>query len=952
MGVDIGTHAASIFSTPPATPRAFPFRTPSTPQSSGSSFSQTCNDTPCPANNASLPLFSYPKAMEGVLLTSPSQANSGQPATSRAPAQEGVSYNSQAATAQPTAVLPPAPWPTPAPQPPQPPPAQPTPHQPASQPQDATGRATAAQPPAVPVNKDAAAPAPAWVTNDPAKVFKAPSWPDAIAPLWATVKALPHLPPGRQVWDAAASAFVWAINDPAQVFKTPSWSVAIAPLWGKVESLSHLPPGTQLWDAAASVYFWAVNDPAQVFEAPSWPSAIAPLWATVQTLPQLPPGTQVWEFKGSMVPAVPQPPTKGDSKPIPADEPVSSHPPTKSPPTNHQPMISSAPAATEVAQEFSFEDSMQALVGLLTTCHVSRPDTWAWAQPNVFGMFIKDKSKRESFHERLVTMANTRLPGSDGNDGLDKVESQQGTQQAVISQSSTALPITEGNGSSSAIPQNSSDLLTTGDNGSPSANPDAMVQEQPSGAVPSQEKPAETQPVEQTHIPFPATPQSGTAADVPTNNDSDEAMETEGSQPADNGKGVAEHGESDLTGSTFQFDNMPQILTGVNNPFVNPPTFPTTMAPVSVQQLGGQVPLFMGPTATGATSQEQTYEVGSDDDPNVDLEFDFGKHFRRAARALAGATDAAPPAPTSPAASSAEVSSSAETFPASSEASSSPEEHSTPEASPPAETPPSSEASSPAGVNVLAEVSTPTELTPPAEVSPALNSPAGPISQPSSSVPVVTVPFSAPTLPSGGLDLSVTGPPPVPRGEKKRIRDAETEWMYDQDCDHYAKVTVLGWTPAEMMQEQYELRKILLAHIKAKAHVAYDEEYALQMMNDMFYDILPRLVSQLLFPLTEWTEADQEDEAKAFVDSMLEEELNERSFEMVQEAYKPSFRVKFPLCRENLFEVFSDWYLKLLAYELPFVMPDMTKKEILNLSEPFEDAIWKYMDDHPPKDRS
>lgn len=702
------------------------------------------------------------------------------------------------------------------------------------------------------------------MTNDPAKVFKAPSWPDAIAPLWATVKALPHLPPGRQVWDAAASAFVWAINDPAQVFKTPSWSVAIAPLWGKVESLSHLPPGTQLWDAAASVYFWAVNDPAQVFEAPSWPSAIAPLWATVQTLPQLPPGTQVWEFKGSMVPAVPQPPTKGDSKPIPADEPVSSHPPTKSPPTNHQPMISSAPAATEVAQEFSFEDSMQALVGLLTTCHVSRPDTWAWAQPNVFGMFIKDKSKRESFHERLVTMANTRLPASDGNDGLDKVESQQGTQQAVISQSSTALPITEGNGSSSA-------------------NPDAMVQEQPSGSVPSQEKPAETQPVEQTHIPFPATPQSGTAADVPTNDDSDEAMETEGSQPADkgvakqaqaqfsgtpqnataagvpkdgnldeametessqptdNGKGVAEHGESDLTGSTFQFDNMPQILTGVNNPFVNAPTFPTTIAPVSVQQVGGQVPLFMGSTATGATSQEQTYEIGSDEDPNVDLEFDFSKHFRRAARAPVEAPPASPASIPLPA-SSAEVPSSAETS-SSSDASPSLEEPFTPEASPPAETPPSSEASSLAGVSL------------PAEVSPA------------------------------------------------------------------------------------------------QPHITYDEEYAMSMMNDMFYDILPRLVSELLFPLTKWTKADQEDEAKFFVDSMLEEELNERSFEMVQEAYEPEFGVEVVLCEQNLFSVFSDWFMKLIVDELPDIAHKMTNQEIMDLGDPFEDAVWDYIEDHPPKDR-
>lgn len=760
------------------------------------------------------------------------------------------------------------------------------------------------------------------MTNDPGKVFKAPSWPNAIAPLWKTVKALPHLPPGGQVWDAAASVFVRAVNDPALVFKIPSWAVTVAPLWASVESLPRLPPGTQLWDAAASVYFWATNDPALVFKAPSWSAAIAPRWAAVQALPQLPSGTQVWEFKGSLVPADPQPSTNNGPKPIPADQPVSSHPPTE-----HQPTVPSAPTPTEVIPEFSFEDSMQALVGQLTTCHVSKPDAWAWSEPSVFGMFIKDKSKRASFHAHLVTMANTRPPASDGNDGLNKVEPQQTAPEAVISQSSTALPTTEGSASSSAIPQSSSDFPTTEDNGSPSASPDAMVQEQPSVVVASQEKSAEPQPVEQVDVPFPATPQSATAADVPNengssneameteesqptdqgvaeethvqfsgtpqnattagvpndgdsheamdteesqstekgaaeqihvqvsgtlqtaaitgvpkNDDGGEAMETESSQPTENGKGIAVQGESDLTGSTFQFDSVPQLFAEVNNPFINAPTFPTSNPPVTVPQFGGQAPLFMGSTANETASQEQPYEVGGDEDPNVDLEFDFSKHFSRAARAPAAATPTAPPASISPPASSVEVPSSAETS-SSSDASPSPREPSTPEASLRAETPPSSEASSPAGVSL------PTEVSPDNE------------------------------------------------------------------------------------------------------DITYDEEYAMNMMNDMFYDILPRLVSELLFPLPEWTEAVQEDEAKILVDSMLEDELNERSFEMVQEAYEPISGVEFALCEQTLFNVFSDWFGKIIVDELPDLAHKMTNAEIMDLHEPFEDAVWKYIDDHPPKDR-
>lgn len=177
--------------------------------------------------------------------------------------------------------------------------------------------------------------------------------------------------------------------------------------------------------------------------------------------------------------------------------------------------------------------------------------------------------------------------------------------------------------------------------------------------------------------------------------------------------------------------------------------------------------------------------------------------------------------------------------------------------------------------------------------------------------------------------------------------------MYDEKDTHVDKYIPRGGLPEGMdeAKDQHERMKAIVAHLKSNPHIAYDEEYAMTMMNEMFYDILPRLVSQLMFPLTEWTEADQEDEAKYFVDMMLEEELNEKSFEMVQEAYEPTFGFRFPLCREHLFEVFSDWFVKFVVFEIPVVVTNITRREIINLGDPIENAIWKYMDDHPPNNQ-
>lgn len=1091
--MDMGADTPQTFYTPavsfspvPSTPPSVFSRPPSTPETSKSSFSQTFDGTPCPANNAFAPLPDFSDRMEGVVFTSQKprseqppatqapprngvvafnmQSATAQPAVSRAPPKNGVlsftmqpaatqpkaalpapaqpapsqapprngvlSFTMQSATTQPKAALPPSSQPAPShapsrngivsftmqpataqaaaalPPAAQPTPAQPTPVQP-TQSQRPVSHTAVSQPPTVPVTKAEAASYPTWVRNDPAQVFKTPLWSVSIAPLWETVQTLPQLPAGTQLWELSKSMIPTVAQPPAV-------------------------PVTKA--AAASYPIWVRNDPAQVFKAPLWSVAIAPLWATVQTLPQLPPGAQVWELNKTMLPTVAQPSTNNISKQTPTAEPTSSHPPAYHEPATHHTVGASVPAATKVAQGPSFDDCLRAVVDGLTCFHISEPATWAWSEPSVFGQYM-DKEKSGVFYEKLINAANTRLPGGSLDGGLREIKPVQATQQAVVvspkpavqNKEPEALPAIATNAhgdqndtepqqgtQEAAISQNLGELPTVEANGSSSSVPNAVIEEQPSDVMTSHEKSAETPNNDQAEVSFPDKTQSTTTTGVAVHNgNSDEIKGAEEPQPTDKGKGVAVPGQFDFNSSTF----LPQNFSQVNNPFLNAPTLPTANAPITAQQLGGQKPIFGDLAAGGAASEERAYEVGSDEDPNVDVNFDFAKYFKRTAASgaatsstpaastssaaapvegspLAGASPAAEPSPVMEVSPTAEASLTAEPSPiveANPTVEPSPIMEASPTAEPPpvveasptvedslpvepslAETSPSEASPSEADGSEISETSTYTatsltttsaesapiaEASPPVETSPTAetsplpsDSPAGPTAQASSPGPAASIPLSAPSPPPGGFDFTDTGPSPKPeeppRGKNKRRRDVETECMYDEDDAHYSK-TVIGWHPCRMMTVGHQYA--LLAQFKANPHVTYDEDYAVNMMNDMFYEIVPRIASELLFPTPQWQLAEQEDEARCLVDSMLEEELNEKSFDMVQEAYEPRFGVKFELWRNHLFDVFSDWYLQVLSPALPDLVHKMNIDDIKDLSEIFWDNVWKYMDDHPPQ---
>lgn len=737
-----------------------------------------------------------------------------------------------------------------------------------------------------------------WAKNDPGQVFKTPSWPMTISSLWAA--ALPHLSPKAQLGDMNDS-----IMTPApQPSSYPAPSAQPQRTIGE-PAVAQAPSLVATKEAWASTLISAKNDPAQVFKAPSWLSsvAVAPLWKTIQTLPQLAPGTQLWDTQDSIMTAAPQLPPSDFSKQVLPAAPVPSRPQSD---------------GTGIAQQSSsIDNDLEAAVDMMASLHVSEPETWAWTEATGFSPFIgKDEGKDYDIQMLAATM---QLPDEDNDDEMNEaILQQQIAQEAAAASTEVALPHASGT------------LPAAEANGSSSVAP---VQEQPAQAEAFQQKPSGSQPIDQTPAAVPAIAQAALTSGIPTQNgSSDEAMTTEASQPTDKGKGVAGTYQIDFTDIKFQVGNAGQLmdrLQQINNPFANSPSSPATIAPTSLQLFGQQIPLSVAPTANGAASQEQPYEVGSDEDPNVDPDFDFGNYFRRSAPTAVASASSAPDASAS--SSSAEPSSAGE--PATSAA-----------ATPPTEASPSPEVTlpdAPASSQAVLPVDTSSPVEP-------LSIKAPPPAEPFAFV-------EAPAVAASPLDeasFALAGTPSAPRGINKRRRDIDTYL----DPDRPAEKVSIGYETRPMTPEEYdalwkEWAGDVVAELKANPAVLYSKEYAMEMMYNMFHTILPRVASEVMYPVPLYTQRYQDKQAQALMDAMTVEELYEKSYEMVEEMFEPTFDLEFPASRWNMFYLFSDWFVDYIAIELPDLPHRMEPDEIKELGKAFLPEIYNYMDAHPPEDR-
>lgn len=980
IDTDTNTEISSVFSTPPSSSSTIY----STPQSSSPSFSlaQSFADTPCPVRNVLAPLpQGLGDEMEGVIITPSKQTATSQAAASQAPKRNGVvSFNMQPLAVQPAAAEPassqspkstglsmfyvkPAAVQHTTVQPPaseapkkngvlafsmQPATLPPTAAQPAQQPsqQSTTPHAPTTQPPkrngAVSFHMQPAA------QSGPSQHAKTQA-PEKNGVLSFTMQpaAQPTSTQTATTQPPKQNGVVSFTMQPALAQSTPPQQHQAQPALAQVPDVQttwtqsatqqlptaqghagqatapHPPAVPVVKDTPASADTWLTNDPAEVFKE-TWASMASKM-----------PDLRAFEFASRRFKAldtanasdVAQLSSSNEEQQVPNAQSASSIPPLDS-----QPAGSDAPAAADLVQGFTYDDYMQIVLDKFASFHISEPKTCNGSNPSLFGPFM-DRDKEDNFEAQLTVAANTQLPGGDHDGDLVEIKPIQVTQKAA-----GKLPTTELNTAAFVAPEadaqdkallaqlaiaantqlpggDSDDDLNEAQNtavtqsvdrfGPAEVNnvasvvPDSADREQRAEVVASQEKSVETQSVNQTDVSVPSTqPIAMVTSGSIQSHDSSEVMGMEGTQPSEMSKSATGQGQFDFQVQSFQFGHAaPYLFSQVNNPLVNAPIFEPSTAKKAQAPSAHKTP-------TIEVSEEQEYEVGSDQDPNVDLEYDFKRAFRpRKFTALVGAS----PGPAAPADATAATA-----------ATDAPQEQ-------------KDKGSSDEDLNVDRDYDLKKAFRPHKFFARVAASP-GPARL---LVPPVT----------GGFDISASTSQTEFVGQKRK-RDEESDFEHDADDAHNNKTKLYGTRPERMQQRGFKC--VTMKQLKLEGRT-YNEEYGLEMMNEIFYHTFPRLVSQLQFPEGEWTKAEQEDEAEVFVESMLEEELNERSFQAVQEAFMPEFGTNFPKSRNTLFDVFSEWYVKFMHYELAFLCPNMNRKEIMNIGDALEDAFWKYMDEHPPK---
>ncbi|POS74251.1 hypothetical protein DHEL01_v207347 [Diaporthe helianthi] len=238
---------------------------------------------------------------------------------------------------------------------------------------------------------------------------------------------------------------------------------------------------------------------------------------------------------------------------------------------------------------------MEAATQLMLSVHISDPDTWDFKDPTTFSMFIGRETGR-TFELRQARAGKKAMPA-----GHIEVA-------ANDTMNAYSKPFAVGANWSSAF--------------APPAVSATNPQAGSTAVAPS--------------IGFQSTT-NGTRVAAPSNVDLDH-IKSILSQARPFMAKLKKNNSSAQTPTELPNQN--------NKPSVNAIAYPAAPVAATVSFFGQKFSLTAPPTTKGAPSQEMPHEVGSDNDPNVDNEFDFAKYFSR--RTPTAAPSTSPSAPDSP----------------------------------------------------------------------------------------------------------------------------------------------------------------------------------------------------------------------------------------------------------------------------------------------------------------
>lgn len=127
--------------------------------------------------------------------------------------------------------------------------------------------------------------------------------------------------------------------------------------------------------------------------------------------------------------------------------------------------------------------------------------------------------------------------------------------------------------------------------------------------------------------------------------------------------------------------------------------------------------------------------------------------------------------------------------------------------------------------------------------------------------------------------------------------------------------------------------------------VLYHYGYANGMMDQMYYYTLPRLAVEFDSRDKPWyTEDRREDDMFDLKANMDRNELNDTSFNTVDEAY-----LERPILdRVQLFDLFDDWWTEDMNDHLSRIFRDWDEDALVEFGNILRSAFYAYMDNHPP----
>ncbi|ROW15309.1 hypothetical protein VPNG_03067 [Cytospora leucostoma] len=126
----------------------------------------------------------------------------------------------------------------------------------------------------------------------------------------------------------------------------------------------------------------------------------------------------------------------------------------------------------------------------------------------------------------------------------------------------------------------------------------------------------------------------------------------------------------------------------------------------------------------------------------------------------------------------------------------------------------------------------------------------------------------------------------------------------------------------------------------------YDVEYGQALMDHFIRHRLPEVAVRVMFPEARYNDNVRADEAQRFASWLDGLGLREAGRDLIEQAFEDQEEMS----AEELIDLFWDWYEEQIGATLDTYEVSLVEEDITTLDEDLEEALWDYIEEHPPEE--